>query len=293
MADLPLQAAAALSVMRERFRTAGLESADIDAFLLFEHVTGLGRLQLLRAPDLVLSAKNVDLLELASRRRLSREPVHRIIGSRSFYGREFELSADTLEPRSDTECLVDLALELLAERRGEPISVLDLGTGTGILAITLVAEFAHSRGVAVDLAPGALVTAQKNAKFHGVGERINFLKSNWFAQVEGRFDLIVSNPPYIVSAAIEGLEPEVQCHDPALALDGGPDGLAAYRLLAAGSGRHLSENGLMLVEIGAGQLHDARAIFEARGFVVRQAATDLGGVERVIAFEKSNLFRKQ
>jgi release factor glutamine methyltransferase len=229
-------------------------------------------------------------LETVLHRRLDREPVHRIIGSRSFYGREFELSADTLEPRSDTECLVDLALELLATRRSESLLVLDLGTGTGILAITLVAEFAHANAVAVDLAAGALATARKNAQLNGVSARIDFLESNWFAQVEGRFDLIVSNPPYIESATIEGLEPEVQRHDPALALDGGPDGLAAYRVLAAESGRHLSNKGLVLVEVGAGQLGDVQAIFEAQGFVVRQVATDLGGIERVIAFEKSDLF---
>lgn len=290
---LPPEAGAALSAMRECFRRAGLDSPDLDASLLLERVAGIDRLAVIKKPEARLSDDQIRRLEAATMRRCDRMPVHRIIGSRGFYGRDFQMSDATLEPRPDTESLVDLAIQLAAHRRNSSLSILDLGTGTGILAITLVAELAGASALAVDKSRAALDVAKANAERNLVAERVRFLESDWFSGVEGSFDLIISNPPYVASREMDLLEPEVKLHDPRLALDGGEDGLAAYRQIAKGAGRHLCEDGLVLVEIGQGQLPGVTAIFESCGFAGLRSMKDMAGIERAVAFERNVSFRTE
>lgn len=287
---LPPTAGAALSAMRRRFRKAGLQSADLDAALLLQHLAGFDRLAILKEPESGLTDDQISRLEAAATRRLHHEPVHRIIGSRGFYGRDFRLSEATLEPRSDTECLIDLAVQLMANRKDSELSILDLGTGTGILAITLVAEIPGATALAVDKSSAALDVARDNCVRNMVAGRVRFLESDWFSGVEGSFDLIISNPPYIASHEIDGLEAEVRSHDPRLALDGGEDGLMAFRQIAGGAGRHLRQGGLVLVEIGQGQLAAVTAIFESQGFAEQRSIKDFSGIERGAAFARNACF---
>ncbi len=215
-------------------------------------------------------------------RRLRGEPVVRILGEKEFYGRPFALGAATLVPRPETEMLVIRGLELLG---GKPHrTILDLGTGTGCIAISILAESPSAQGVAVDLAPEALVTAQHNADRHGVEKRLDFRKGPWFEPLQAgeSFDLIVSNPPYIASAEIEELAVEVKDHDPRLALDGGPDGLDPYRLIIKDAATWLKPDGAVLVEIGSIQAIAVTALFIQSGFRDVRVHQDLAGLDRVV-----------
>jgi len=271
---------------RETLREAGIATPELDARLLVEWATGTTRLDALSRPEGIISGEAVGALDAAIGRRLKGEPVHRILGERSFYGLGFRLSPETLEPRPDTETLVDLVLPFLRQRIAENgiADIIDLGTGTGAIAIALLSQLENSRAVGVDIATGALATARENACIAGVSRRFAALKSDWFAQVTGKFDLIVSNPPYIPRHVIATLEKEVREHDPLLALDGGEDGLDFYRALASGSGYHLYDGGAVGVEIGAGQLPDVESIFAKHGFRLIETSRDLGGHERALLF---------
>lgn len=214
-------------------------------------------------------------------RRLSGESVARIIGHREFYGLEFALSAATLEPRPDTELLVDLALEAL------PMGgrIFDLGTGSGCIPIAILFNRPDASGVATDINPLALEMAGQNAERNGVAERLQLRQGDWFgALAEGsRFDLILSNPPYIASSVVETLSPEVKDFDPRLALDGGPDGLAPYRVIAGEAGGWLKRGGQVLVEIGYDQGAAVSALFAASGFSRIAVYQDLAGLDRVVS----------
>ena len=215
-------------------------------------------------------------------RRLAGEPVMRILGEREFYGRAFRLGPATLVPRPETEALVDIGIELLA---GMPAPrLLDLGTGTGCIAISLLAELPGANAVAVDLAQEAIDVAQRNAERHGVSGRIAFRRGSWFEPLKPgeRFDLIVSNPPYIETAEIGRLDIEVREHDPLLALDGGPDGLAAYRSIAQSAQRFLVPGGMLVVEIGWQQAEPVSDLFAAEGLGDIEVRRDLAGHDRVV-----------
>jgi release factor glutamine methyltransferase len=285
---IPSNLGGALRHLRDAFSKAGIETPELDARLLLEWATGADRLAVLTSPERELHASEAARLHDAMRRRLAHEPVHRVIGRRGFYGLEFELSPDTLEPRPDTECLVELVLRHLKGREDEALSLLDLGTGTGILAISLLANMPNARAVATDISSGALAMCSKNADANGVSARLTCVQSNWFEAIEGRYDVIVSNPPYIPTAVFSSLSPEVREFDPARALDGGADGLDAYRAFAEGAAGHLAENGFVALEIG----HDQRAlvsrIFEDSGFTLLEAMSDLGGKERALLFKRAD-----
>ena len=273
--------------MREAFLRAGLETPELDARLLLEWATGEDRLAVLKSPERKIDAAETAKLSDALRRRLAHEPVHRIMGRRGFYGLEFALSPETLEPRPDTECLVDLVLKHLKGRQGEAPSLLDLGTGTGIIAVSLLANLPNARAVATDISAGALAMCARNAVANGVSARLTCVQSNWFESVEGRFDVIVSNPPYIPTEVISGLSREVREFDPGRALDGGADGLDAYRALAEGAGAHLAEEGIIALEIGHDQRVPVSRIFEVAGFELSEFAQDLGGNERALLFTRT------
>lgn len=231
-----------------------------------------------------LDATARDSLSRYAARRLAGEPVWRILGEREFWGLPFRLAAATLEPRPDTETLVEAAVATLKHRRQEPLAILDLGTGTGCLLIALLSEFPRARGVGVDLSEEACATARGNAARNGVTERAVIRQGTWTQGLTERFDLVVSNPPYIATAEIATLSESVRDHDPHLALDGGADGLACYRELAALLPEALAPGGLAVLEVGAGQALDVVSIMTPAG--LRHAGTrrDLGGHERALLF---------
>jgi release factor glutamine methyltransferase len=220
------------------------------------------------------------LAELVSG-RAAHAPVSRLLGRREFWSLSFALSPGTLDPRPDSETLVEAALAEIAVRTA-PLRVLDLGTGTGCLLLALLSELPNATGVGVDLAPGAVATARRNAAALGLARRASFIAGDWGTALVGRHDVILANPPYISTQAIEGLPPEVGLYDPRLALDGGADGLSAYRALA-GDLRRLSEpHGAAVVELGEGQAPAVAAIMAAAGLAVRGVRQDLAGIERAI-----------
>ncbi len=271
---------------RARLSAAGIADAALDARILVEDLTGTSCTDLLSRPDTVVPPDAAARLSAALARRIAGEPVHRILGAREFYGLRLTLAPDTLEPRPDTETLVDVALPHLARAadRAGSARLLDLGTGTGAVALSLLSAEPRAQAVATDIAPGALAAARANAVSLGLAERAAFVLSDWFDQVTGRFDIIVSNPPYIPSAEIESLAREVREHDPRRALDGGVDGLDPYRIIARGCDAHLAPGGVVAVEIGAGQGPDVTGIFAAQGYRLLENRRDLAGHERALAF---------
>lgn len=277
----------AVRIAAARLAAAGIEAPQREARLLLAATLGLTAADLLLAPDRAIG-EAAAVLDAAVRRRAGREPFHRILGNREFYGLDLALSPATLVPRPDTETLVDAVLERLgAEGRGTaPLSVLDLGTGSGAILIALLAHLPRAIGTGTDLSDEALATAAANAARH-VGDRARFVTSNWFSNLAGRFDVIVSNPPYIAASEIAALEPEVARHDPLAALDGGADGLDAYRALAAGAQAHLADGGLIGLELGAGQQPAVAALFAAQGFAVVACRRDLAGIERALLFRRT------
>ena len=258
----------------------GFETAALDAKWLAGHALGLDMLALATREGEAVPSEVVERLASMVQRRMGGESVARIIGHKEFYGLDFALNGATLEPRPDTELLVELALGLLPHG-GE---LLDLGTGTGCIPVSILANRADGRGLATDLNGEALAMARGNAARHLVQDRLDFAQGSWFAAVPeaDRFDLIVSNPPYIASAVINTLTPEVKAFDPLLALDGGPDGLSPYRVIAAESAHYLRPGGKVLVEIGYDQGAAVSTLFGRAGFVDIAVHKDLGGLDRVV-----------
>ncbi len=244
---------------------------------------------LAREPDAATTMELTELRHLAER-RLKGAPVARLLGEQEFWGLAFALSAATLVPRPETEMVVEHGLAFLrseAATRPAP-RLLDLGTGTGCIPIALLVELPQLSGVAVDLSADALATAAANAERHGVAARLSLREGSWFAPLAEteRFDLVTSNPPYIETAALAGLMPEVREHDPQLALDGGEDGLAAYRVIAAGAKERLLPGGRLLLEIGTGQGRAVAALLAAAGFAGIVVHPDLAGHERLVVADR-------
>lgn len=263
-------------------RLKGSDTPTLDARLLLQAAAGLSREDLILGPDRPLTPEQLARFESFIARRERHEPVSRILGEREFYGRVFRVTPDTLDPRPDTETIIEAALPLMP--RGARL--LDLGTGTGAIAVTLLGERPDASGVATDLSPAALAVAGENARSLGVAGRLELREGSWFAPVDGRFDLILSNPPYIPEGDISDLSPDVRNFDPSLALSGGTDGLDPYRIIASGAAAHLAAGGHVLVEIGAGQAQDIEAIFAAAGFRPAGRYRDLGGHDRALAFNR-------
>jgi release factor glutamine methyltransferase len=263
-----------------RLAAAGCETPVLDARLLLQAAAGISREELILGPDRPLTPEQRASFDSFIARREQHEPVSRILGEREFYGRPFRVTEATLDPRPDTEMLIDAALALMPKGA----RLLDLGTGAGVIAATLLAERPDASGVATDLSPEALKVARENAARAGVAARLAFLKGSWFEPVEGSFDIIVSNPPYIPAHEIAELSPDVRNFDPHLALVGGADGLEPYRAIASRAAHYLAAGGHVLVEIGAGQAGDVRAIFAAAGFGGARQHNDLGGHVRCLVF---------
>ncbi|MDB5590561.1 peptide chain release factor N(5)-glutamine methyltransferase [Enterovirga sp.] len=271
----------ALATLRRVLGQAGIEAGAAESRLLLASALGLTGVELLARPEEPLGASGAAELSGYLARRLAREPVGRILGRREFWGMLFHLSAETLEPRPDTEAVVEAALAACPDRTGQ-VRILDLGTGSGCILVALLAERPQARGVGLDRSLGALRTASGNARRNGVAERALFVNGDWAAAVSGPFDLVVANPPYIPGPDIAGLEPEVAGHDPVAALDGGPDGLAAYRAILPDLPRLLAPDGAAVLEVGYDQAAAVAALATHSGLRVDRTVPDLGGRNRAV-----------
>jgi release factor glutamine methyltransferase len=269
--------AALLRDAAERLAAAGVEDAARDARWLLAHVLDVPRDRLAGRLDSPLTADQHVAFETAVAARVARQPVAQITGQRAFWGREFRVTPDVLDPRGDTETLIALALE------APFATVLDLGTGSGAILLTLLAERPAARGVGTDISDPALAVARGNAARLGVADRTSLRHADWFAGITGRFDLIVSNPPYIAMDEMPDLTPEVRDWEPRVALTDGGDGLAAYRAIADGVAAHLMPGGRLLVETGAGQGPAVQALFAAAGLAEVACHKDLDGRQRVVS----------
>ena len=281
----------ALTTMASALRAAGVDTPELDARLLLLHALGMSHARLIGEPSRPLSDAEAAALDDLLKRRLGGEPVSRIMGRREFFGREFVINRHVLDPRPDTETLVEAALEATRVMGNDAPFIIDAGTGSGAIIITLLAELPGARGLAIDKSLRALKVAAENARRIGVSERLLLARGDWLAAVrEGTCDLLVSNPPYIASGEIPTLPREVAGHDPLQALDGGADGLCACRRLADQAGKVVRRGGFALVEVGAGQANEVMALFEAGGFSPSSRPgpliSDLAGVERVVALRK-------
>jgi release factor glutamine methyltransferase len=271
-----------------RFKSGSIESAELDARILAGSALGLDLTGLITAARPVTAAEAARLEELA-RRRLAGEPVARILGFREFWGLPLRLTAATLVPRPDTETVVELSLEMLhamprADRR---LRIADLGTGSGAILLALLSELPEADGSGTDISVAALRTASENAAALGLADRATFIACDYAAALSGPFDLVVSNPPYIRSSDIDGLAVEVRDHDPHLALDGGTDGLDAYRALIPQAAQLLAPQGVLVVEAGHGQSADIEGLMTAAGLTLEQPPkADLAGVRRAVAGRK-------
>ncbi len=264
-----------------RLKAAGIDSPAIDARLLLEAATGAGRVEILTDPYRAVPDDQMAVLDGYVERRLKREPVSRILGRKAFWKIMLNVTPDVLSPRPDTETLLDIAL--LAFEPHRVFSVIDLGTGSGAILLAILAERAGATGVGTDVSSEALAVAKENAANLDLDGRAAFLRTEWATGFgDHSFDLVVSNPPYIPSDDIPGLDPEVREHDPILALDGGPDGLMAYRELAPEIRRILKPDGIFAVEIGWDQAAAVRSLFVEAGFEGVRVVKDLGDRNRVV-----------
>ncbi len=280
----------AAALLTRALTEAGIEGAARDARLLLLAALEIDGTALVRNPDRRLDASDAERLSGFARRRAAREPVSRIVGERGFYGRMFRITPATLDPRPCTETVIEAALEIagLEGWRERPIRILDIGTGSGALLLTLLAELPLASGVGTDISRDALAAAQANAVQLGVADRAVFLERRSLDGIDGTFDLVVSNPPYIPSGEIASLEADVRAYDPLGALDGGADGLDIYRELAAGFAR-VAPDGWVLLEIGAGQADGVTGIFrdsaDRRCLSDIRLWQDLGQHTRCVAFK--------
>jgi release factor glutamine methyltransferase len=266
---------------------AGIDNARFEARLLLGHATGLSAEQLIARGTDIATPVTMTALRALTARRVRREPMAYILGEREFWGLTFKVTPAVLVPRPDSETLIAAVLELLPDRQ-RGWRILDLGVGSGCLLLTLLREFPDATGIGIDASRDALAVARANVETLGVAGRAmlvadDWREPSWVDRLAGPFDLVVSNPPYIVAAAIDGLMPEVARFEPRIALDGGPDGLAAYRAIAAASSKLITRGGWLAVEAGEGQVLEIARIFSAAGLAPTAPWKDLGGIERVVA----------
>jgi release factor glutamine methyltransferase len=282
--------AEALRLMGAALRRAGVEQPEVDARLLIGHALQLDRARLLSQSARELNPRDVEAIAAMMARRLKREPVARIIGCKEFWSLPFSVTPDVLVPRPETETLVEAALDALtrSSRRDEKLRILDIGTGSGALLLALLRELPNASGVGTDISAAALQVARDNAARNGLAARCTFAACDIAAAVQGPFDLVVSNPPYVSRGDIATLAPEVRDYDPALALDGGRDGLDAYRALAAVTPGLLARGGMLIVELGAGQESAVRSLFTDASLRAGSARHDLAAIPRALVVTRAS-----
>lgn len=273
----------AIEQYKDVLQRAGVESPRLDSRVLLASAIGREAKELVLHSDISVTPAQAERAHAMVQRRAAGEPVSRILGRREFWSHTFELDGSTLDPRPDTETVVQAALSAASVSSSSPKTVLDLGTGTGCLLISLLKEWPHAKGVGVDIHCGAVALARNNATRLGVQGRCSFIAGHWASALNTQFDIIVSNPPYIKEADIPHLQAEVRCFDPTSALDGGADGLDAYRQIIPVSASLLSPGGGLFLEVGAGQEDAVSELLCRSGFARIQAHTDLSGQVRCLS----------
>jgi release factor glutamine methyltransferase len=277
--------AAVRRTVARRFREAGLDTPDLDARLIVGHVLGLDHAGLMRESDRPLAPHTLAAIDALTARRLAGEPVARLLGIKEFWGLPFAVTPAVLVPRPETETVVETALARLdaAAARERPLRIADLGTGSGAILVALLHELRQAFGIGTDCSVAALATARENAGRLGLAPRAAFVACDFGAALGGGFDLVVANPPYIATADVATLAREVRNFDPLTALDGGADGLAAYRAIAADARRLLAPGAFLVMEVGAGQSDAVSALTGAAGLAAIAASSDLAGIPRVVS----------
>ncbi|GAB2179298.1 peptide chain release factor N(5)-glutamine methyltransferase [Dongia sp. agr-C8] len=268
-----------------RLGAVGIDRPQAEARILLEVAGGRGRGQIIAFPEHALTSAQCDAFDALVARRCAREPISRILGSREFWSLRFAVGPATLDPRPDSETLVEAVLGRIPDRNVE-ISLVDLGTGTGCLLLALLSELPRAKGLGIDISADACDIAAANAATLGLDARADFRTGDWLRGISAQFDVILSNPPYIESTAINGLEPEVAKFDPHRALDGGVDGLSAYRALLPQATAHLNPGGFLVLEIGAGQGKAVSDLAEHAGLTAAGSVNDLAGIERCLLFSR-------
>ncbi len=285
MADAGASLRQALSAITSRLQGAGIERARAEARLLAAQALGV-KLETVVGDDArELTGDEMQRLEALAARRVRREPMAQILGRREFFGRNFRVTADVLTPRPDSETLIEAVLAQ-APDRSAPLQLLELGVGSGCLLLTLMAELPNANGLGIDISPAALAVTKANANALGLAERCDLIEGDWSGAVTGSYDIVVSNPPYIPSADISVLEPEVSRYEPRMALDGGADGLTFYRRLTKDIDRLLVSGGLLALEVGIGQAGDVAALLGSAGLQQIECRQDLAGIERCVLGKK-------
>lgn len=280
----PATVARTLTAAAVRLKEAGVEDPRRDARLLIAAAIEAGPERLIAEPERVLEDAEAARIEASITRRAAREPVSRILGWRGFWSLELEITPDTLDPRPDSETLIAAVLARIEAQGlvGAPLTVLDLGTGSGCLLLALLSELPAATGLGLDISAAALEVARRNARKLGLSERARFVVGDWGAGLGGSWQLIVSNPPYITDGEIGDLAPEVARYDPRLALTAGSDGLDAYRKLLPRAASLLGRGGMLALEVGRGQQDAVTALLAASGLTPRGRYRDLGGIERCL-----------
>jgi release factor glutamine methyltransferase len=282
--------AQALDRAARRLAGAGIERARHEARLLLAHAAGLSAARMIADADAPLFRPAIERFEALVARRANREPVSRVTGEREFWSLGFDIDPAVLDPRPDSETLVETALALFPDAAA-PLAVLDLGTGSGCLLLAVLHERPRAAGFGIDISAGALAVAARNADRLRLASRARFVRGHWGRALSGGFDLVLCNPPYVASAEIANLSPEVARFDPRLALDGGPDGLDAYREMLSDLPRLLAPDGVALVELGAGQAALVSRISAGSGLHVIGLRRDLGGIERCAVIARDGVNR--
>ncbi len=280
--------AEAMQLLAQAFNRAGIEDARVDARALLCHALRVDRARLLSDSERILEAREVAAVQGLAARRLKREPVSRIRGRKEFWNLTLEVTPAVLTPRPETETVVEAALDLIGRdaTQMEMLRILDIGTGSGALLLALLGELSNAVGLGTDISEDALEVARANAERNGLKDRCTFVACDIAEGIEGKFDLIVSNPPYVRRADIATLEPEVRDYAPRLALDGGEEGLDCYRAIVAQAPPLLARGGRLIVELGLGQEPAVRALFTKAGLQAGAARTDLAGIPRALPAKK-------
>ena len=275
-----------LEQSKQALQEVGITSYSLDADLLMSHVLNISREEIFCYPMREISRTEEQEFNALIKRRALREPISHILGKHEFWGREFKVTEDTLDPRPDSESLIENILEIYKDKT-PPQNILDFGTGTGCLLLTLLCEFKEANGVGIDIKKSTISVAKENSLKLGLAKRSCFVVSNWGKSVKGKYDLIISNPPYIKHSDIDGLEPEVSKYEPRQALDGGNTGLECYIELAPQMFDLLSEGGFAVLEHGIGQETEIRKILEDNNFSFINYKQDLAGINRCITVQKN------
>lgn len=278
--------ASTLKKAKEELKNAGVTSYELDSLVLICYALSFSKEKVIFNPEIILDEKQLEDFFALIARRKNGEPVSHLIGKREFYGVDFVVSKNVLDPRPDSESLIELVLEFA--KKDDELELLELGVGSGCLVISLLLLYKNSRAFGVDISDLALEIAKENSLKNQVAPRLNLQKSDLFSALsdEQKFDIIISNPPYIPTSDIANLQIEVKNFEPILALDGGFDGLNFYRRIAQDAARFLKNNGLVFLEIGINQKEEVSEIFQENDFELIAAKDDLSGIARALCFRK-------